>query len=53
MHGRFKNFSQFIEFTDYFFVDKIDIEPKAFQTVLNKDGVTEILTALKRETFNG
>ena len=49
MHGRFKNFSQFIEFTDYFFVDKIDIEPKAFQTVLNKDGVTEILTALKEK----
>jgi len=49
MHGRFRNFSQFIEFTDYFFVDKIDIEPKAFQTVLNKDGVTEILTALKEK----
>ena len=49
MHGRFKNFSQFIEFTDYFFVDKIDIEPKAFQTVLNKDGVTEILTVLKEK----
>ena len=49
MHGRFKNFSQFIEFTDYFFVDKIDIEPKAFQTVLNKEGVTEILTALKEK----
>ena len=49
MHGRFRNFSQFIEFTDYFFTDKIDIEPKAFQTVLNKDGVTEILTALKEK----
>jgi len=49
MHGRFRNFSQFMEFTDYFFTDKIDIEPKAFQTVLNKDGVTEILTALKEK----
>jgi len=49
MHGRFRNFSQFIEFTDYFFTDKIDIEPEAFQTVLNKDGVTEILTALKEK----
>jgi len=49
MHGRFRNFSQFIEFTDYFFTDKIDIEPKAFQTVLNKEGVTEILTALKEK----
>jgi glutamyl-tRNA synthetase len=49
MHGRFRNFSQFIEFTDYFFIDKINIEPKAFQTVLNKDGVTEILTALKEK----
>jgi len=49
MHGRFRNFSQFIEFTDYFFTDKINIEPKAFQTVLNKDGVTEILTVLKEK----
>ena len=49
MHGRFRNFSQFIEFTDYFFKDKIDIEPKAFQSVLNKEGVTEILTTLKKK----
>ena len=49
MHGRFRNISQFIEFTDYFFKDKIYIEPKAFQSVLSKDGVIEILISLKEQ----
>jgi len=49
MQGRFRNFSQFTEFTDYFFRDEIEIEPKAFQSVLNKEGVTEILSALKEK----
>ena len=49
MHGRFRNFSQFIEFTDYFFKKQIDIDPQAFQSVLNKNGVVEILSALKEK----
>ena len=49
MQGRFRNISQFIEFTDYFFKDKIDMEPQAFQSVLNKEGVIEILSALKEK----
>jgi glutamyl-tRNA synthetase/nondiscriminating glutamyl-tRNA synthetase len=49
MQGRFKNFSQFIDYADYFFVDKIDIEPQAFQSVLNKEGISDILKALKEE----
>ncbi len=49
MQGRFKNFSQFINYADYFFVDKIDIETQAFQSVLNKEGISDILKALKEE----
>jgi len=49
MQGRFKNFSQFIDYADYFFVDKIDIEPQAFQSVLNKEGISDILKALKEK----
>ncbi|MEA1940303.1 MAG: glutamate--tRNA ligase [Candidatus Caldatribacteriota bacterium] len=49
MLGRFRNFSQFIDYADYFFTDKIDIESKAFRTVLNKDGVLDILTTLKEK----
>ena len=49
MQGRFKNFSQFIDYADYFFVDKINIEPQAFQSVLNKEGVPDILQALKEK----
>ncbi len=47
MLGRFRNFSQFIDYADYFFVDKINIEPQAFQSVLNKEGVSGILQTLK------
>ncbi len=47
MQGRFRNFSQFIEFTDYFFQDKIDIEPQVWESVLNKEGVPQILQLLK------
>ena len=49
MQGRIKNFSQFIDYADYFFVDKIDIEPQAFDSVLNKEGVSGILQALKEK----
>ncbi|MBA7555067.1 Glutamate--tRNA ligase [subsurface metagenome] len=49
MQGRIKNFSQFIDYADYFFVDKIDIEPQAFDSVLNKEGVPDILQALKEK----
>jgi len=49
MQGRFKNFSQFIEYADYFFVDKIDIEPQAFESVLDKGGVPDILQTLKEK----
>ena len=49
MQGRIKNFSQFIDYADYFFVDKIDIEPQAFNGVLNKEGVTDILLALQEK----
>ncbi len=49
MQDRFKNFSQFIDYADYFFVDKINIEPQAFQSVLNKEGVPDILQALKEK----
>ena len=49
MQGRFKNFSQFIDYADYFFVDKINIEPQAFQSVLNEEGVSDILKAFKEE----
>jgi len=51
MQGRFKNFSQFIDYADYFFVDKINIEPQAFDSVLNKEGVPGILQALKDKLF--
>jgi glutamyl/glutaminyl-tRNA synthetase len=49
MQGRIKNFSQFIDYADYFFVDKIDIEPQAFDSVLNKNGVPGILQALQEK----
>ncbi|GAF81031.1 unnamed protein product, partial [marine sediment metagenome] len=49
MQGRIKNFSQFIDYADYFFIDKIDIEPQAFDSVLNKEGVPGILQALKEK----
>ena len=49
MQGRFKNFSQFIDYADYFFVDKINIEPQAFQSVLNKEGVPDILLSLQEK----
>jgi glutamyl-tRNA synthetase/nondiscriminating glutamyl-tRNA synthetase len=49
MQGRFKNFSQFIDYADYFFVDKINIEPQAFQSVLKEEGVSDILKAFKEE----
>ena len=52
MQGRFRNFIQFIEYTDYFFTDKIDIEPQAFQNVLNKQGVPDILQALQGQLFS-
>lgn len=42
MQGRIKNFSQFIDYADYFFVDKINIEPQAFGSLLNKEGVPGI-----------
>jgi len=51
MQGRIKNFSQFIDYADYFFVDKINIEPQAFDSVLNKEGVPGILQALKDKLF--
>jgi len=43
------NFSQFIDYADYFFVDKINIEPQAFDSVLNKEGVPCILQALQEK----
>ncbi len=49
MQGRIKNFSQFIDYADYFFVDKINIEPQAFGSVLNKEGVPGILQALEEK----
>ncbi len=49
MQGRFRNFSQFIDYADYFFIDKINIEPQAFQSVLNKEGVSGILQTLKEK----
>jgi glutamyl/glutaminyl-tRNA synthetase len=49
MQGRFKNFSQFIDYADYFFVDKIDIEPQAFDSVLSEEGVPGILQTLKEK----
>jgi glutamyl-tRNA synthetase len=49
MQGRIKNFSQFIYYADYFFIDKIDIEPQAFDSVLNKNGVPGILQALQEK----
>jgi glutamyl-tRNA synthetase len=49
MKGRFRNFSQFIDYADYFFVDKINIEPQAFQSVLNKEGVPDILLSLQEK----
>lgn len=48
MQGRFKNFSQFINYADYFFVDKINIEPQDFQSVLNKEGISGIIQTLKK-----
>ena len=52
MQGRFKNFIQFIDYADYFFLDKINIEPQAFQSVLKKEGVADILQALKENFSN-
>jgi len=49
MQGRFKNFSQFIAYADYFFVDKIDIEPQALTSVLSEEGVPDILQSLKEK----
>lgn len=49
MQGRFRNFSQFIDYADYFFIDKINIEPQAFQSVLNKEGASGILQTLKEK----
>jgi len=49
MQGRIKNFSQFIDYADYFFMNKIDIEPQAFNSVLNKEGIPDILLALKEK----
>lgn len=49
MQGRIKNFSQFMDYADYFFVDKINIEPQAFGSVLNKEGVPGILQALEEK----
>ena len=49
MRGRIKNFAQFVEYADYFFVDKINIDPQAFDSVLSKEGVAGILQALKEK----
>jgi len=49
LQGRFRNFIQFIEYADYFFADKIDIEPQSFQNVLNKQDVPDILQALQEQ----
>ena len=49
MQGRIKNFAQFVDYADYFFVDKINIDPQAFDSVLSKEGVTGILQALKKK----
>ena len=49
LQGRFRNFIQFIEYADYFFTDKIDIEPQSFQNVLNKQDVPDILQALQEQ----
>jgi len=49
MQGRINNFSQFIDYADYFFIDKINIEPQAFDSVLNKEGVPGILQVLEEK----
>ncbi len=49
LQGRFRNFIQFIEYTNYFFVDEIDIEPQVFQSVLGKQGVSDVLQALQEQ----
>jgi glutamyl/glutaminyl-tRNA synthetase len=49
LQGRFRNFSQFIAYTDYFFLEEVNIEPKTFNSVLNKEGVTDILNKLKEK----
>jgi len=49
LQGRIKNFSQFIDYADYFFVDKINIEPQAFDSVLKKEGVAGILQSLQEK----
>jgi glutamyl-tRNA synthetase len=49
LQGRFRNFSQFIAYTDYFFLEEVNIEPKTFDSVLNKEGVTDILNKLKEK----
>ena len=51
MQARIKNFSQFIDYADYFFVDKIDIESQAFDSVLNKESVPDILQNLREKLF--
>lgn len=47
MQGRLRNFSQFIDYADYFFMDKIDIEPQAFKSILDKENVPKILQTLR------
>ncbi len=49
MQGRFKNFSQFIDYADYFFVDKINIETQAFKSILVKKNIPNILQILRRK----
>jgi len=47
MQGRLRNFSQFIDYADYFFIDKINIEPQAFKSILDKENVPKILQNLR------
>jgi len=47
MQGRLRNFSQFIDYADYFFMDKINIEPQAFKSILDKENVPKILQTLR------
>ncbi len=47
LQGRFRNFAQFVEFTDYFFLDEITIDEQLFNHIINQEGVLETLQTLQ------
>jgi len=49
LQGRFRNFAQFMEFTDYFFLEDITIEESLFNSLLNQEGVLKVLQALQEK----